>query len=95
MWIMVLVVLNNLSSTDMIHIDDIHSGLSVKYDTEEACNKDLYKIVDKAPRPPDATIKRDDAYWLTLTLRDVNPLGTERGVHTLVFTCTPIFTPPH
>ena len=90
MWIMVLVVLSNLSSTDMVHLNDIHSGLSVKYDTEEACNKDLYKKVDKAPRGSEATIKRDDSWWLTLTLRDVNPLGTERGDHTLVFTCTPM-----
>ena len=78
MWVMVLIILSNMSSTDMTHIDDINASISQRFDSEEACHNELYRQLDIVPKNAKASITKNEGDYLTLTWRSVN---------TLVFTC--------
>ena len=82
MWVMVLVLITNLSSSDMAHIDNISSTIAERFDTEEACHNQLYKKLDEFSTESEVYIKKNEANYLTLTLK---------GVNALVYTCVSTF----
>ncbi len=85
MWIMVAILINNLSSSDMIHLDNINSGMAEIFDTEEACHNQMHKKLLSFDADGEVFISKNEANYLTLTLK---------GKNALVWTCVPTYKRP-
>jgi hypothetical protein len=86
MWVMVAILINNFSSSDMIHLDNFNAGISSIFDTEEACHNALQERFDKFSKPDrEVFIKKNDSNYLTLIVR---------GKNAIVYTCVPTYKKP-
>jgi hypothetical protein len=81
MWVMVVILISNLSSSDMVHLDNISSGMSQRFDSEEACHNQMRRsLLSFDKERGEAFISKNKSNRLTLTLK---------GKNVLVYTCIP------
>ncbi len=86
MWIMVAIIISNLSSSDMVHLDNISSGMSQRFDSEEACHNQMRKsLLSWDKEIGEAFISKNKSNRLTLTLK---------GKNALVYTCIQTYKSP-
>jgi len=67
---------------DMAPLDDITVVISQRFETEEACHKNLMKKFKSAPEDIEAVITKNDAGNLTLI---------RKGKNTTIHTCIPTY----
>jgi hypothetical protein len=80
MWVMVVILISNLSSSDMAHIDNINSGISERFDSEEACHNKMHERLLSFDADAEAFMSKNKSNRLTLTLK---------GKNAIVYTCIP------